>query len=318
MEKLRSTYNFSDIIGNSRELKNVLETIAEVADTQANILIQGESGTGKELVAQAIHRNSSRRGKSFVTVNAGAIPDCLLESELFGYEKGAFTGAVTAKPGKFELANGGTLFLDEIGDMSILLQAKLLRAIQDREIEHLGGTQLIPVNVRLLSATNKNLHSLIREKKFRQDLYYRLNVVNIFIPPLRERKDDIPILANHFIKKYAAREQKLVQGLTLQALQILEAYNWPGNVRELENVFERAVILCHEKEIDVNHLPREIAGLNGFEIRKYHNFTEAVNEFKRLLILRTLQETGNKKAEAARRLGLNRTYFFKLLKRLRI
>lgn len=319
MERLRASYEFSHIIGKSTGLRTVLETIAQVADTHANVLIQGESGTGKELVAQAIHFNSSRREQPFIVVNAGAIPENLLESELFGYEKGAFTGAMNSKPGKFELADGGTIFLDEIADMSPQLQGKILRTIQNREIERLGGTRVIPVDVRILAATNKDLLRLIKQGKFRKELYYRLNIVNIALPALRERKEDIPLLANHFLKKYADREHKNIQAISFQALEILETYNWPGNVRELENVIERAVILCHEKEIGVVHLPREIVGLEPLEMKEHHHdFTEAVNEFKKLLVLRTLQETGNNKAEAARRLSLNRTYFFRLLEQLEI
>lgn len=318
MDRLRESHKFSGIVGKSPELRTVLETIAQIADTQAYVLIQGESGTGKELIAKAIHFNSSRRDHPFIVVNAGAIPETLLESELFGYEKGAFTGATGAKPGKFELATGGTLFLDEIGDMSPSLQGKILRAIQNQEIERLGGTKVIPVNVRIVAATNKDLHALMKQGKFRQELYYRLNIVNICLPPLRERKEDIALLANYFLKHYAARERQDVQRISLQALQVLETYNWPGNVRELENVIERAVILCRGKEIGLAHLPREIVGVALPTTKRHHDFTEAVTEFKKLLVLRTLQETGNNKAEAARRLHLNRTYFFSLLKKLGI
>jgi transcriptional regulator with PAS, ATPase and Fis domain len=318
LEKLRSEYEFSLLVGSSRSLTEVLEVIAQVADTQATVLIQGESGTGKELVAKTIHLNSSRREKSFVVVNAGAIPENLLESELFGYEKGAFTGATVTKPGKFELANGGTIFLDEIGDMSPFLQAKILRTIQTRENEHLGGTRVMPLDVRILAATNKSLLPLITQGKFREELYYRLNIVNIHIPALRERTQDIPVLAEFFLTKYAEREHKKIKTICLPALEVLETYGWPGNVRELENVIEHAVILCHETRICVPHLPKEIVGPIMPDIKEVENFYEAVHEFKRLLIVRTLQDTNNNKAEAARRLGLNRTYLFKLLEQLGI
>jgi len=318
MQRLRMTHEFSHIIGKSPGLRNVLETIAQVADTQANVLIQGESGTGKELIAHAIHCNGSRRDKPFVVVNASAIPETLLESELFGYEKGAFTGATTSKQGKFELANPGTIFLDEIGDMPLALQGKILRTIQNHEIEHLGGTRVIPIDVRILAATNKILPQMIEQGKFREELYYRLNIVSIFLPPLRERQEDIPLLAHYFLQKYREREKKNIDTISLQALEMMELYDWPGNVRELENVIERAVILCKERKIDVVHLPREIIGANIPELAHHQRFSDAVHEFKKLLILNTLQKTHNNKAEAARRLGLNRTYFFKLLDQLGI
>ncbi len=313
---LRDEYCFKEIIGNSQAITRILKIISEVADTKSNVLIQGESGTGKELVARAIHVNSSRRKKPFVTVNSGAIPETLLESELFGYQAGAFTGAKGSKSGKFELADGGTLFLDEIGDMSPFLQCKILRAVQYRTIERLGGVQTIPVDVRILAATHKNLYASMKEGTFRQDLFYRLNIINIALPPLRERLEDIPVLANHFLTRYNKREGKTIGKFSLRALEILQTYAWPGNVRELENVVERAVILCHDTVVDVHHLPRELLGNQKTPVRGYKNYHRAVAEFKKLLITRTLQETDNCKAEAARLLGLNRTYFFKLLDQL--
>ncbi|MBD3340125.1 MAG: hypothetical protein GF353_13505 [Candidatus Lokiarchaeota archaeon] len=302
------------IIGKSPKLKKELRMVTEVSDTQSNVLIQGESGTGKELIARAIHSNSSREGKPFVVVNSGAIPENLLESELFGYEKGAFTGARELKPGKFELANEGTMFLDEIGDMAPFLQCKILRALQQQEIERLGSTETIHVNVRIVSATNKNLLKLIKQGMFRRDLFYRLNTIRINLPPLRERLEDIPILADYFLKYFSKREQKEIKKISTRVLGILQTYKWPGNVRELENVIERAVILCHDKTIDIEHLPPEIVSHENGELKSKCNFVQAVNEFKKLLIRRTLNDVDGNKAEAARQLGLNRSYFFKLLK----
>lgn len=317
MQALRNTFDFNEIIGKSPALRKTLEIVSQVADTHSNILIQGESGTGKELVARALHLNSSRRNKPFIIVNSGAIPESLLESELFGYKPGAFTGAKHSKPGKFELADGGTLFLDEIGDMSPFLQCKILRAVQNYQIERLGGTHAISVDVRILAATNRDLRELIKKGMFRQDLYYRLNIMRINLPPLRERIEDIPLLAYYFLKRYNKREQKEIHNISLEALEILQTYHWPGNIRELENVIERSVILCHDKTIAVQHLPREIIGAGTVPLVDYQNFHAAVKEFKKLLIIRTLQQTKNK-AEAARRLRLNRTYFFKLLHQLGI
>ena len=312
MQVLRDAYEFNDIIGKSPALRKTLEIISQVADTHSNILIQGESGTGKELVARALHANSRRKNKSFIIVNSGAIPENLLESELFGYEPGAFTGAKHSKPGKFELAHGGTLFLDEIGDMSPFLQCKILRAVQSCQIERLGSTETISVDVRILAATNRDLRKLVKQGMFRQDLYYRLNIIKINVSPLRERIEDIPLLAYYFLKRYSKREHKQIRDISLAALQVLQTYDWPGNVRELENVIERAVILCHDKIIDVRHLPREIIGPVSNPSSGCQKYHAAVDEFKKLLIKRTLKQTKSK-AEAARKLGLNRTYFFKLL-----
>ncbi len=239
-----------DMVGDSKPMREILNVVRKVAPSNAAVLIQGETGTGKELIAEAIHRNSNRREAAFVKMNCAALPETLLESELFGHEKGAFTGADRQRVGRFELANGGTLFLDEIGNMSAGIQAKVLRAIQEQEFERVGGTQTIKVDVRLLAATNRDLGEAIRQGGFREDLYYRLNVVNITVPPLRDRKDDIDALADHFIAKYAAEIKKVVKGLTPEALRILRRYNWPGNVRELENTMERAVLMTEGERIE--------------------------------------------------------------------
>jgi len=302
------------IIGRSPAIEEVKRLIRAVADSHAPILITGESGTGKELVAHAIHCGSSRSNKPFVVLNAGAIPNGLLESELFGYERGAFTGATRTKLGKLELSKGGTIFLDEIGDMPLSLQAKILRAIENHEIERLGGTKLISLDFRLVAATNKDLHQLVEKKKFREDLYYRLNVINISLPALRDRRQDIPLLAYYFLKKYAKEEHKNIISISLQAFEVLETYNWPGNIREIENVIERAVILCDGQTIEVDHLPKEITSLEDSKFCTSKSYNDIVKDFKKLLILRTLQDTNYNKTEAAKRLGLNRTYLFKLLK----
>jgi len=247
-----------DIIGQAQPMLEVYGVIEKVADTPSTVLITGESGTGKELIARALHENSSRRDKPFVRVNCAAIPSELIESELFGYEKGAFTGAVTSKPGRFELADGGTLFLDEIGEIPVSMQVKLLRSLQEQEFERVGGIKTIEVDVRLIAATNRDLLADIHEGRFREDLYYRLNVVHLQLPPLRERKEDIPLLTGHFIKRFNERLKKNVQGVSAEAEGRLDAYPWRGNIRELENVIERCLLFCDEDRIGVGDLPPEV------------------------------------------------------------
>ena len=248
-EELAEKYTFGNIIGKSANMQAVFKLIARVSETDAAVLIQGETGTGKELVAKAIHYNSPRRDKPFISINCAALTETLLESELFGHERGAFTGAIKQKPGRFELAHQGTLFLDEVADIPPATQAKLLRVLQEKEFERVGGTATIKVDIRVLSATNKNLQDTIRAGAFREDLYYRLNVMPIMLSPLRNRVEDIPLLAQHFMQKYAQRFKKAVHELTSPALEILLRYNWPGNVRELENVMERAVIICSDSKV---------------------------------------------------------------------
>lgn len=248
-EQLEEKYKDLKIIGQSKAIQDVLSTVARVAKSDTTVLIRGESGTGKELVARAVHTLSQRASQKFITLSCAAIPETLLESELFGYEKGAFTGAARRKEGRFELADSGTLFLDEIGDLSLETQIKLLRVIETQEFERLGGNETIKVNVRIISATNQDLENKIKEKSFREDLYYRLNVVSIFISPLRERKEDIIPLVDHFIQKYNQKTGKKIQGITKEAKDILLSYPWPGNVRELENVIERGVVLSREKQL---------------------------------------------------------------------
>ena len=254
-KRLTEQYEFEDIIGRSEAMQEVFEMIKAVTDTNATVLITGETGTGKELVARAIHSNSSQRYGPFVATSCGALPETLLESELFGYEKGAFTGADRTKKGRFELAHGGTLFLDEVGDISIKTQIKLLRVLQEKSFSRLGGTEPIKVDVRLVSATNRDLVAAIEDGSFRSDLYYRLNVVTIQLPPLRERKDDVPLLAAHFINKYNVEFNKKFDRVNRKAMDFLMDYHWPGNVRELENVIERAIVIAQGPEVKIDHLP---------------------------------------------------------------
>jgi two-component system, NtrC family, response regulator HydG len=248
------------VIGSSPAFRRMMTLVEQVADSSATVLVQGESGTGKELVASAIHQRSARRRGPFVAVNCAALPETLLESELFGYEKGAFTGAAARKEGRFELADGGTLFLDEVADLSPVTQPKILRVLQEGEFERLGATKSIRVDVRIVCATNQDLGHMVKEKRFREDLYYRLNVITLNVPPLRERREDIRVLAQHFLRIYAAKNNRTLEGFTDEAMRRLEAYAWPGNVRELENVVERGVVLARGALMDTGELPEEIAG----------------------------------------------------------
>ena len=255
--QLKKKYKFQNFIGDSSSMNKVFRTIEKVADTDSTILILGESGTGKELVARAIHYHSARRDKPLIPVNCGAIPEELLESELFGHEKGAFTNAIRTRIGRFEMANGGTIFLDEIAEMSPHLQVKLLRVLQEQEFERLGGTRTIKCDVRIIAATNKNLEQAVTDGKFREDLYYRLKVIPIQLPPLRERKSDIPLLVNHFLEQMNKAKKKKIRGMEREVLKALEEYDWPGNVRELENVIERMVILTEGDYITIEDSPKK-------------------------------------------------------------
>src|SRR3989338_7964504 len=256
--QLESTYRFSNIIGKSPNMEKIFKTVEAIKDSSTNVLILGETGTGKELLAKAIHFTSRRHYKPFIAVNCAAVPRELLEAEFFGHEKGAFTGAVSRRIGKFEEASSGTLFLDEIGDLELPLQAKILRAIQEKEIERIGGGKKIKIDIRLLASTNRDLKKDIQLKNFRADLYYRLNVVQIKLPPLRERKSDIPLLVTHFIDKFSQRENKQILSVSPEVMRVFSAYSWPGNLRELENVVERAVVLTKSNVIDLKHIPAEI------------------------------------------------------------
>jgi Nif-specific regulatory protein len=302
-EELRERYDFSNIIGHSNRMRQVYEQITQVAPTTTTVLIRGESGTGKELIAHAIHYNSPRAKKPFIRVSCAALPETLIEAELFGHEKGAFTGAQARKKGRFELADGGTLFLDEIGDLSLATQVKLLRVVQEREFERLGGTTTIQTNVRLLTATNRNLEQAIAEAAFREDLYYRLNVFSIFVPPLRERKDDILLLADHFSEKYAAEHHKPIRRISTPAIDMLTSYHWPGNVRELENAIERAVLVCDGQVIHGYHLPPTLQTAEASGTIARTSLAEAVNSYEKDLIVDALKTAQGNRAKAAKLLS---------------
>jgi len=303
LEELKERYDFSNIIGTGGPMRQVYEQIAQVAHSNTTVLIRGESGTGKELIAHAIHYNSPRAQKPFIKVNCAALPETLIESELFGYEKGAFTGAHALKKGRFDLAEGGTLFLDEIGDMNLSTQVKLLRVLQEKEFERLGGTSTIRTNVRLIAGTHKNLEQAMVEGKFREDFYYRLNVFAIFVPALRERKSDLLLLADHFLQKYAREHKKDIRRISTPAIDMLTAYHWPGNVRELENVIERAVLVCDENAVHGHHLPPTLQTAQASGTITTLSLSQAVVAFEKDIVLDALKTTRGNRAKAARLLG---------------
>jgi Nif-specific regulatory protein len=298
-QELRERYDFSHLIGNSNPLRQVYEQVTQVARTNTTVLLRGESGTGKELIAHAIHYNSLRADKPFIKVSCAALPETLIESELFGYEKGAFTGAQNRKKGRFEMAEGGTLFLDEIGDLNVSTQIKLLRVLQEREFERLGGTDTIKVNVRLVAATNKDLAKAITDGQFREDLYYRLNVFSIFMPPLRERKSDVLLLADHFLEKFAREHGKRIKRISTTAIDMLASYHWPGNVRELQNIIERAVLVCATGVIHGHHLPPTLQTAEKSGTVSRLSLDSAVGAYESDLIQDALKTTrGNRKRAA--------------------
>jgi len=300
-QKLEDHYRFENIITKSAKMQRVIEVIKVVAKSNATVLITGESGTGKELVARAVHSQSNRHNKPFIAVSCAALPETLLESELFGHEKGSFTGAYAQKKGKFEFAEGGTLFLDEIGEMSANIQVHLLRVLEEKEFTRVGGNEPIKVDVRVISATNKDLRKAIEKQEFREDLYYRLNVVNIELPPLRERKEDVPLLAEHFLNKFASENRKEISGFSPEAIEFLLDCDWPGNVRELENAIERAVILAKDSRISIDDLPQENLSLGYSTASK-----KSIKEVEKEHILNVLRKTGDNYSEAARILGISR------------
>jgi len=305
------------MIGASPSFRRMLTLVEQIADSSATILIQGESGTGKELVARTIHERSARRNGPFVAVNCAALPETLLESELFGYEKGAFTGAAGRKEGRFELANGGTLFLDEVADLSLVTQPKILRVLQEGEFERLGGTRSLQVDVRIVAATNQDLSEMVKEKRFREDLYYRLNVITVRVPPLRERHEDIRVLAQHYLRVYAAKNGRKLEGFSNEALERLESYAWPGNVRELENLIERTVLLARKDRIDAEDLPEEVAGVKRPPRDAILELVGTpLDEIEQRLLDETLRITGGNKTQAAKLLGIDvRTVARKLERR---
>ena len=319
-ESLGKHFDRRNIIGQSPAMVNLLETVAQVAPSEATALITGESGTGKELIAGAIHFNSSRKDGPFVKINCAAITETLLESELFGHEKGAFTGADRRKEGRFYQAHRGSLFLDEVSEMSLTMQVKLLRVLQEREFTRVGGEKTIPVDVRIIAATNKDLPELIGQAEFREDLYYRLNVVDLEIPSLRKRREDVPLLAQHFLQIFAARNHKEIKGFTPQAMDHLIRYDWPGNVRELMNAVERAVVLSRSDYLSEKDFPV----ISGFKIKNDETISQTppingegttpLEEVEKATILKTMEASGGNKSEAARRLGITRKTLHKKLK----
>ncbi len=324
-DQLKKKYKFENIIGDSPQMQKIYRIVEKVADTDSTVLILGESGTGKELIAKAIHYNSPRRNRPFVPINCGAIPEELLESELFGHEKGAFTSAIKERAGRFELANGGTIFLDEIGDMSPKLQVKLLRVLQEHRFERIGGTKTIKVDIRVIAATHQDLEKAVEEGKFREDLFYRLNVIPIKIPPLRERGTDIDLLVTYFMKTYSKRKGMQPKKIAPETMECLRRFHWPGNVRELENVIERLLILTDSEEIRPEHLPEHILRPRGDSTISVPEIPEdglylkkVVEEFENRLILQALHRCNGKKNKAAELLKLNRTTLIEKLKKRKI
>ncbi len=324
-DAVESQYKFGNIIGKSKVMVDIFETIKKVAPTTASVLIEGESGTGKELVAKSIHFNSHRRDKPFIAVNCSALSENLLESELFGHEKGSFTGAVAMKKGRFEIADCGTLFLDEIGELSHNLQVKLLRVIQEKAFERVGGIKPVKVDFRLIVATNKQLKAEVNSGRFRDDLFYRLNVVHIALPPLRRRREDIRLLVNHFIKKYSSERNSQIQvkGLDQKCERFFHDYNWPGNIRELENIIERAIILCPEEYIGINDIPISFRhnispqlSLNG--IPEEATLNETLMMVEKNMLQRALKLTNNVQAHAAKILGIGKSGLNQKLKKFNI
>lgn len=321
--KLKNENKYKNIIGKSEKMQDIFRVIDKIADSDSTIIIHGESGTGKGLVARAIHHNSYRKNKPFISINCGAIPENLLESELFGHVRGAFTGATSPKPGKFELADGGTVFLDEIGDMSAELQVKVLRVLEDREFEQVGGSKTIKVDVRIIAATHRDLEEEVQKGTFREDLYYRLNVIPVTLPPLRERKSDIQLLIFHFLNQFNNKNNKDVKGVSDEAMKIMINYFWPGNVRELKNIAERIVVLKGAGEISPQDLPenlkrgkKSLASRQNMEISADGiHLSTAVSDFEKSLILQSLEKTEWVKNKAARLLHLNRTTLVEKIKR---
>jgi two-component system NtrC family response regulator/two-component system response regulator HydG len=304
-DRLRDKYRFENIIGSSPQMQSIFKTVHQIAGSRATVLITGESGTGKELIASAIHQNGDRADKPYIKVSCSALSENLLESEIFGHEKGAFTGAMFSRQGRFEIADTGTLFLDEIGEISLATQVKLLGFLQDREFERVGGNKKFKVDVRLIAATNKDIEKAVADGTFRQDLFYRLNVIMISMPPLREKSSDIPLLVDHFVKKYNEENNKKIEGVTHNAMAALMAYNWPGNVRELENMVERAVVMCNERTIGRRYFPvvTDAKEIDREEIPPIPGSTLA--EIEKYAIQKTLENVGGNRTRAAEMLGIS-------------
>ncbi len=312
-KELEKKFGFDEIIGKSKKMEEVFELIRTVAGSEAVVMIRGESGTGKELIARAIHANSKRKYGPLVALSCGALPESLLESELFGYEKGAFTGAQYSRKGRLEMANGGTLFLDEIGDISPKTQVDLLRVLQEKVIYRLGSTKPTKIDVRLVSATNRNLEEAISQGTFREDLYYRMNVLTINIPPLRERKEDIPLLANHFFHKFTIANAKKIEGISGEAMEILIGYNWPGNIRELENVIERSVVVCKTNEIIPDDLSETVR--KGIIKTGAETDPRTLNESEKKHVIKILDENDWNISKSAKELGIDRVTLYNKIKK---
>ncbi|MDQ1328615.1 MAG: Response regulator [Candidatus Poribacteria bacterium] len=325
--ELEAEYSYDKLIGISKKMQEVFALINQASQSNITVLIQGETGTGKELIAKAIHYNSPRKNGPFIPVNCAAIPETLIESELFGHEKGAFTGAVTRKIGRFEQANGGTILLDEIGEMQPSLQVRLLRVLQEREIQRVGGTGVIPINVRVIASTNTDLEFAIRTGKFREDLFYRIAAFPIIISPLREHPEDIPLLAEHFLSQASAKSKKSVSVISKEAMDLLISYHWPGNVRELESAIERGVLLETSKVLQASKLPPAISSLNNkvkLKVVKYEKQEDEDNEILSLeevekkAILNALKATGNNIQQSAKLLGINRATIYRKLEKYKL
>ena len=312
-KELSTRFKAEDMVSNSDSMKNIFHLLPKVADSDASVLIEGETGTGKELLARAIHNMSNRKDKPFIAINCGALPDTLLESELFGYKKGAFTNAIKDKPGQFTLADGGTIFLDEIGDTSPAFQVSLLRVLQEHEFTPLGGLQKEQTNIRIIAATNKNLNDRVAQNKFRQDLFYRINVVRFSLPPLRHRMEDIPLLVDTFIERNNLRQGKLIQGIDAKAIQSLMSHNFPGNIRELENIIEHAFVLCSENNIKLQHLP---GSLSLSYVASDETQSDPVKSAQIKLISDALIRNNHNRTAAAKELGIHKSTLFRRIKKL--
>ncbi len=321
VEKLRKEidqrYTFEDIISKNYTMHQLFHILPDVADSLSTVLIEGESGTGKELFARAIHNLSPRKSKPFIIVNCGAMPDTLLESELFGYKAGAFTDAKRDKPGRFKLAHRGTIFLDEIGDISVALQVRLLRVLQEKTYEPLGAVESVKTDVRVIAASNKNLDELMKEGKFREDLYYRINVMRLGLPPLRERKEDIPLMVDHFIKTFNTIQNKEITEITDEALACLMSYDFPGNIRELKNIIERAFILCKSKMIQKEHLPEPVCNSSGMDYSR-HSDMVTFKDMEAIFLTNALRRNNWNRLKTARELGIHKSTLFRKIKSLGI
>ena len=319
--QLHTRYGFTNIIGNTQTMMDLFDVVKTVAQTTSTVLIRGENGTGKELIANAIHYNSDRANRSFVKVNCGVLAENLLESELFGHVKGAFTGAIKDKAGRFEMANGGSIFLDEIGDVTPNMQVKLLRVLEEKEFERVGSNETFKSDVRIIAATNQDLEEGLEKKTCRKDLYFRLNVIPIVVPPLRDRKDDIPLLIQHFIEKYNKEFNKHINGVEREAVVALSHYDWPGNIRELENLIERAIVLSKSETLSLVDFPQEIAQYDlssKIDINPDDKLADMVDEFEKIIIVKALEENKNNKLRTAEKLGIHRSTFMSKLKKYEI